>query len=125
MSKIPVFLRAAFNYDTDAVSAETAHDCNFDPDTGEELPSMTQQQFKEECDINEIVRRFGLTGQMPDDVRIPVSGDFTGISDFKQAMDAVVSAQEEFMRLPAELRERFRNDPQELIAFVSDEGRVS
>ena len=53
-----VFLRTPYNYDVDEVSAETGLAC-FDE-------SLTQQQFKEESDINEIVRRFGLTGQTPD-----------------------------------------------------------
>lgn len=106
-------LRSAFNYDTDAVSLETGLD--FDPDS-----SLTQQQFKEDADINVIVRRFGLTGELPTNFRPPVSGDFTGVSDFHSAMNAVRQAEEAFMQMPAELRARFNNDPQRLIDFVED-----
>lgn len=116
-----MFLRASYNYDADAVSAAIGLDCSVDAETGEELKSMAQQQFKEECDINEIVRRFGLTGQLPENYSAPQSGDFTGITDFQTAMNAVVDAQERFMALPASIRAEFGNDPQKLIAFVDDE----
>lgn len=87
----------------------------FDPDEG-----LTQQQFAEEVDINTIVKRFGLTGQLPENLRMPVSGDFTGVSDFQSAMNLVVAAEEEFMRVPAEVRARFNNDPGQLMAFLDD-----
>lgn len=115
-----VVLRAAYD-DFDDVSRETAFDCSVDPHSGEVLESMTQQSFKEECDINEIVRRFGLTGQLPENVSVPVSGDFTGITDFKSAMDAVAKAQSDFMALPADLRAQFDNDPQKLMTFMADD----
>lgn len=116
-----MFLRSTWNYDRDAASKEAgvvAHDV--DPESGEILVGA-QQQFKEECDINEIVRRFGLTGQLPDVPRAPVSGDFTGIVDFRTAMEAVRKAEEGFMEFPAELRARFQNDPQQMLQFLGDE----
>ena len=85
--------------------------------TGEDL---TQQSFKEDCDINTIVRRFGLTGQLPQDVRAPTYGDFTAVTDFHSAMNALREAQEAFMLMPAEVRERFRNDPGAFVDFCSD-----
>ena len=106
-----VFVRNGFNYDLDAVSLETGLDCGVDELTGEILTSLTQQQFKEDADINVIVKRFGLTGELPDDVRMPQSGDFTGIPDFHTALNLVRATQEEFMRVPAEIRGRFQNDP--------------
>lgn len=111
-----VDFRTEYNYDVDKVSVETG--LAFDL---EEEPSRTQQQFAEESDINEIVRRFGLTGEFPQSFKPPVSGDFTGITDFHSAMNAVLEAQGQFDSLPAEVRDRFRNDPQELFDFVADE----
>lgn len=89
---------------------------SFDPEEG-----LAQQQFAEEVDINTIVKRFGLTGQLPENLRMPVSGDFTNITDFQSAMNLVVQAKEEFERVPAEVRARFANDPGELMAFLEDE----
>lgn len=108
-----VFLRTEFNYDMDEASVKSGLEC-LDP-------SMAQQQFLEESDINTIVERFGLNGEMPANVKAPVYGDFTGVSDFQTAMNVVVAAQESFMSLPAKVRARFSNDPQQLLEFCSDE----
>nr|DAE80422.1 MAG TPA: Scaffold protein [Microviridae sp.] len=110
---MPPFIRSAYNYDTDEVSRETALDCSADE-------PLTQQQFAEETDINTIVRRFGLTGQLPDDYRAPMEQDFFEITDFSTAMQAVRKAQEQFLQLPGDLRARFANDPQRLLDFLSD-----
>lgn len=83
-------------------------------------PSLAKQSFAEEVDINTIVRRFGLTGQLPENVRMPTYGDFTGLSDFRDAMNAVVAARESFDLMPAAVRARFHNDPAEFVDFCSD-----
>lgn len=106
------FVRTPYNYDVDAVSRLTGLLCTD--------PSRAQQQFRDECDINTIVERFGLTHEVPAGARMPSYGDFTGISDFHSAMTAVRQAQEQFMQLPAQLRERFANDPQRLLVFLAD-----
>lgn len=106
------FLRTPYNYDVDAVSDETGLKC--------EDPSLAQQHSAEECDINYIVERFGVTGQLPENNRpMPTYGDFTGVSDYRQALDAVTQAQDAFMSLPANVRERFDNDPALFVDFCS------
>lgn len=106
------FLRTAFNYDMDKASHETGLACLDE--------TMAQQQFAEECDINTIVRRFGLTGEMPDNPRIPQYGDFSGIGDYQSALNAVKDAEASFMELPAHVRARFDHDPQQLLEFCAD-----
>jgi len=82
--------------------------------------SLVQQQFKDEVDINTIVRRFGMSTTP---VYVPgVYGDFTGIVDFESASLAVAKAEEGFMRLPAEARAKFENSP---AAFLEYAARVS
>lgn len=83
-------------------------------------PSLTQQQFKDDADINVLLERFKVTGVMPQGVRLPTYGDFTGISDYRTAADAVFRAQNAFMELPAEVRSRFMNSPQLFLEFCSD-----
>jgi len=107
------FFRAPWNYDRDQASRETG--LAMDGSDG-----RTQQQFAEECDINTIVRRFGLDGELPSTVATPLSGDFTGVVDFQTAMNLVRKAEESFATLPARLRSRFNHDPGELIAFLDD-----
>lgn len=106
-------LRAGGAYDVDQVSDESGLDCSV-------LPSRTQQHFAEEVDINTIVKRFGLTGELPKDVPMVLQGDFTNVVDFQSAMDMVVQARESFDAQPAHVRSRFDNDPQKFLAFVSE-----
>jgi len=110
--KVP-FLRTPYNYDVDKVSDETGLAC---PD-----PSLAQQNFKDESDINYIVRQFGLTGELPGQAISPQYGDFTGVLDYHSAVNAVLAAQDEFMDLPAQMRARFDNDPSKLIDFLGNE----
>jgi hypothetical protein len=110
--KVP-FLRTPYNYDVDKVSDETGLSC---PE-----PTLAQQNFKDECDINNIVRQFGLTGELPGQPLSPQYGDFTGVLDYHTAVNAVLAAQDQFMELPAQLRARFDNDPAKLIDFLNNE----
>lgn len=113
MSKSSVFLRTPYNYDTMQVSDETGLSC---PE-----PSLAQQNAKDESDINTIVRRFGLTGELPSGVRAPQYGDFTEATDYHTAMNAVISANNAFMQLPADVRARFNNDAGAFVDFCSDD----
>nr|QJB18940.1 MAG: internal scaffolding protein [Microvirus sp.] len=107
------FLRTPYNYDTIAASNESGLAC--------EEPSLAQQQFKDECDINNILRQFNVTGLLPESPLSPRYGDFTGIVDYHSALNAVMAAEDGFMSLPANIRDRFQNDPAQLIDFLSDE----
>lgn len=106
------FLRTPYNYDVDKASDDSGLECKD--------PSLAQQHMAEECDINYIVERFGVTGQFPvAPSHTPTYGDFTGIGDYRQALDAVMAADEAFMALPAKIRERFDNDPALFVDFCS------
>lgn len=107
-------LRAYGCYDSDAVSHASALD------TAGEL-SLTKQSFRDEADINEIVRRFGVLPPVRSDIPLPTYGDFTGVKDFRSALDAVMRAEDSFMQVPADIRAKFENDPQRFVAFCSDE----
>lgn len=108
-----VFVRSAMNYDMKAASDACGLDCSVEP-------SLTQQHFAEECDINVLVERFGLIPP-PSDVRLPMFGDFSGVKDFKSAMDSIALANESFDAMPAKVRARFNHDPQAFLAFCSDD----
>lgn len=86
--------------------------------------SLTVQSAVEETDINTIVRRFGLTGQLPSEVAMPRYEDFEAVWDYKSAMDMIAEARNGFMRFPGDVRERFNNDPGELIAFCEKPGNL-
>ena len=84
-------------------------------------PSLTKQSFRDECDINNILRQFNVTGQLPVGSVQPQYGDFSGITDYQSALNAVMAAQDSFLALPAKLRARFDNDPALFVEFASDE----
>lgn len=105
-------LRAQFNYDTMAASDEAGLKCDD--------VSLTQQSEKEEADINTIIRKFGLSGVLPQSVRMPSYGDFTGVSTYQEALNQVIAAQASFMAMPADIRSRFNNDPEKFVAWCSD-----
>lgn len=107
------FLRTPYNYDTNAASNESGLHC--------EDATLTQQHFKDETDINNILRQFNITGQLPENTLSPRYGDFTGISDYQSALNAVIAAESEFDSLPAQIRARFNNNPEELINFIDND----
>lgn len=113
----PVFVRNPYNYDTDEVSTQTGLAC--------EDPSLAQQHQKEEADINTIVRRFGLSGQLPTNVRMPSYGDFTNVGTYQEALNAVMAANASFMAMPAYVRERFQNNPELFVEFCSDPNNMA
>lgn len=84
-------------------------------------PSRTQQHFRDECDINSILQRFNVTGELPTGSVQPQYGDFSGITDYQSALNAVMAAQDSFLALPAKLRARFDNDPALFVDWASDE----
>lgn len=118
--------------ENDRVSKETGIDFTrevVDPETGEvrRVPelSLTVQSQKEEADINVIVARARFTGEAPQNIRMPLQGDFTEVGDFRQCLHAVRQAQESFDALPARTRNRFDNDPAKFVDFCLDPANLA
>lgn len=109
----PVFVRADGNYSMDAASVASGIE--------NREPSLTMQSFKEESDINVMVKRFGLVGGMPPDFNAAVFQDVSDVPDFQTALNLVRESAQEFLRLPPAVRARFDNDPLNLVAFLDNE----
>jgi len=107
------FVRSAYNYDRDKASDESGLKC-LDV-------SRAKQSHKEECDINTIVRRFGVGRDMPSGVRPPMFGDFDGVGNYQDALNVLLDSQRSFAQMPALVRERFANDPGRFMDFCSDD----
>lgn len=84
-------------------------------------PSLAQQSFKDDADINVMLEKFKVTGVMPAGVVMPTYGDFSDVIDYQTALNALNRARDSFMELPAAVRARFENDPQKFLLFCSDE----
>lgn len=85
--------------------------------TGE---SLTKQEFKEESDINVMVKRFML-GYETDIVPMqPQYIDNTAVPTFEKALNYIIQAQDYFEDLPLDIRKRFNYDPKAMLEFVND-----
>jgi len=95
------------------------------PDTHERVTLVTsgktraQQSFKDECDINNIMRKYRATGLVPQ--RGP--GEFLDVSaglDFQAALHLVQEARETFDDLPAHVRKEFDYSPSNMVDFLQN-----
>jgi len=84
--------------------------------------SMTHQSHKDECDINNIMRKFEKFGVLEHRNNYQGQyGDFTAVpQDYQEAINSVIAAQEMFLELPSKIRRRFGNDPGAFLDFASD-----
>lgn len=81
----------------------------------------TDQSFKAECDVNNIINRYMKTGEINHRARTAgIYGDFSNITDLKESMELVKYANEQFMEIPAEIRKKFGNDPTQLTEWLQD-----
>jgi phage internal scaffolding protein len=79
-----------------------------------------QQQFKDDCDINSIMRKFQKTGAIE---HVAVHQGQYGIAtpfDYHHSLNIVTRAQQMFDDLPSSLRRRFNGKPEELLEFVQN-----
>lgn len=104
-----------FAYDglEEEVSAATAVDFSDDP-------GYTMQDGKDDADINVLVRRFGVTGQVPRPSMEPFYGDFSEVSDYQSALNQLIEADNAFAGLPSDLRAKFDNEPAKLWNYLHD-----
>jgi phage internal scaffolding protein len=86
-------------------------------------PTLTKQSFKNECDVNNILKNYNKTGVMPENFNPGEYRDLDG-TDYQEYMQTVASANSMFEELPSALRKRFKNDPAQLLSFVHDDKNV-
>lgn len=87
-------------------------------------PSLTIQSAADECDINRMIDRYNRTGSyhglISQPSAAPSFGDFSDVSSYHEAQNKILAADSAFAALPAAVRDRFRNNPAELISFLED-----
>lgn len=83
--------------------------------------SMTRQEFKEECDIYEILAQFRDTGVIRRvQTAQPTFGDLPDDIDFQQSVNTVLQAQQAFASLPSNVRDFYGNNPERFLAAMYD-----
>lgn len=84
-------------------------------------PSLTRQEFHDECDINVLMGRYERTGLLPVHPGEPRYMDCVSVpNDFRMVMDFMIEAEKSFMTLPAHVRKDFDNDPRAFVDFAGD-----
>lgn len=113
-----MFVRSGFpfNYDAGEASFESGLECKDE--------SLTLQSQAEDADINVIVKRFGVTGQLPQVRMPPTYGDFDSVDNYREALDLIREADRSFMLLPADVRARFKNDAGAFVDFAMDPANI-
>lgn len=89
----------------------------------ENEPTLTQEQFGEETDVNNIIRKYRSMDEVPAHLKntaTGVYGDFSEIPSYQEALHIAARAEEAFMALPSKLRLMFNNDPQQLMDYLDD-----
>lgn len=84
-------------------------------------PTLTKQSFKDECDINNILKKYQKTGLLDHVNKYQGDyGDYIDAPSYQEAQNRILDAQYMFMSLPATVREKFKNDPGMFLDFVHD-----
>lgn len=87
--------------------------------------SLTQQHFKDECDLNVIMKRFGRvsdTAFLDYLNSFPKGryGDFGDLPDYRTALDVVRSTEAEFEALPNDFKKQFDFNVERYLDYVSN-----
>lgn len=80
-------------------------------------PSLTEQSFAFESDINNIINGYG-GAPIPKTPLFDITFDS---NQFENALNVVAEAKSKFEEMPSFIRDRFENNPSKLIEFVQDD----
>lgn len=87
--------------------------------------SLTKQSFKDECDINVLMKRYEKSGLMNHVLRYEGRyEDLPDQMDYQEALRIADAGREAFESLTGAIRARFNNDPAAFLAFVDDPRNV-
>lgn len=77
-----------------------------------------------EVNINNIIKRIQNGGSIPEFKGQPFYGDVSEFDGLADAFMKIQDANELFMSYPAELREKFENDPVKFVTFLEDQNNI-
>lgn len=87
-----------------------------------EEPSLTHQSFKDEVDVNNILKRhFDARKPLPA-VSLEHFADVSELTDYRDALENVRKVEGIFQTLPADTREFFRNDAAQFLDYTFEHG---
>lgn len=102
----------------------------FTPSTRVQLkcedPHLTQQDFIDECDVNNVILRFAGTGELPPRINARVAEflDVSDIGDLHESLERARAGQEFFDELPHQVKEAVGFDPLRLLDAIEEHTRL-
>lgn len=84
-------------------------------------PTLTQQHMGPETDINYLVRKYGLTGEIPMRRELGEYGEFDADMDFQTLLRNVKAGEAMFNHVPADVRGRFENNAGAFLEWIHEE----
>ncbi len=94
---------------------------------GVKLPqkTKTQQQFKDDNKVSNVVQKFLQTGIAPMvNQTEPKYLDISGLGDFTEQLNRVTEVTQAFQGMHSSIRARFENKPQNMLHFMEDEKNI-
>lgn len=90
------------------------------PDGSKQI-GRTKQSFKEEADINNIVKKHGREIiKRNAEAAVQAYGDFTEINEYQDAQNLVIKSNQNFEKLPSAIRRKFGNNAGEFLEFATN-----
>ena len=84
-------------------------------------PSRTKQSFRDEVDINQVIRRYHSTGVLPQNNTHELTfGDYSNPIDFHEAQNKIMRANDLFYALPSHIRREFNDNPGDFLNFAQN-----
>jgi hypothetical protein len=106
-----MFIRTPYNYDVNEASIDTGVECV--------EPTLARQEFKLDCDLNTMIRRFGVEVAQEPNWR---EFDATVIPDnFMELQQVLKEGVDAFNGLPSEVRAQHENNPEKFLNWVKEE----
>ena len=81
---------------------------------------LTEQSHKAQCDVNKIIAKYDKTGLITHVSSIKADFGDIPMVDYKEMHDRLVKMQNEFDKLPYQVKKRFGNSSYNLIAFMEN-----
>nr|QJB19239.1 MAG: internal scaffolding protein [Microvirus sp.] len=94
----------------------------FNHETDLDRTFAAKQQFKDDCDVNFIVRNHVRNGTLKQLVEADPRAflDVSEVPDYQNALEIIRESGEQFALLPATVREKFSNDPAQFLEFAGN-----
>lgn len=91
----------------------------------EDAVSLTDQHYKDEVDIHNIIKKYAATGVLTHVNQYEGSyGDFASLPDYHEAKTMIAECEEMFATVPAHIRADMQNSPAVFVDFMQNSDNI-